>query len=303
MFHEEYYRLKTLVEENLMGYLPTEREESKRLLEAMKYSLDAGGKRVRPVLLLAACKMARGTEQEAMAFACAMECIHTYSLIHDDLPAMDDDDLRRGKPTNHIVFGEACAILAGDGLLNRAYEIMFHGILTAPSEKRAKMLQAAACIADAAGHNGMIGGQIADIESEKQGDCGTDPGKREKTLGFIHKNKTGALLQAAVLAGAYLGGAGETLLKDMGEFGALLGLEFQIADDILDVTGDEKTLGKPVGSDEKNGKLTYPACVGMEKTLQIYEGIHAEALKRLEKYGSDAQFFLDFAEDLYYRIK
>ena len=295
MFNEEYNRLKNIIEKELLNYLPVRIEESGSVLDAMKYSLTAGGKRIRPVMLMAACRAAGGKEEDAVPFACAIEFIHTYSLIHDDLPAMDDDELRRGKPTNHVVFGEACAILAGDALLNRAFEIMFDAVAGIESEKREGALKAAKCIASAAGYNGMIGGQIADIEGE-------DSGNRSlELLKFIHKNKTGALIKSAVMAGGYLGNADEVLMDKFSELGDLIGLEFQIADDILDVCGSVEELGKPIGSDDKNGKLTYPSCVGMEETKKIYEEIHIKTMELTENLGIDAEFFKELARDLYYR--
>ena len=297
MYNKEYYRLKDMTDRELFKYLPDAEEESLSVLEAMKYSLSAGGKRVRPVLLLAACRLAGGKEEDALPFACAIEFIHTYSLIHDDLPAMDDDDLRRGKPTNHVVFGEACAVLAGDALLNRAFEVMLETLLNAEEEKRTGYIRAAECISAASGYRGMVGGQIADIEGENS------ENRSMELLKFIHRKKTGALIRSAVSAGAYIGGADEKLISDLSELGELMGLEFQIADDILDVCGDSSELGKPVGSDDKNGKLTYPSCVGMERTKEIYEDVHRRTLELIGKLGPEAKFFEDFAGDLYYRIK
>lgn len=297
MYSKEYYRFKELTENSLFEYLPKAEEKSQSVLEAMKYSIEAGGKRVRPVLLLSSCRLAGGKEEDALPFACAIEFIHTYSLIHDDLPAMDDDDFRRGKPTSHVVFGEACAILAGDALLNRAFEVMLEAVIKAEDNKRISFLKAAECIAKASGYLGMVGGQIADIEGEKAD-------KRElNTLEFIHRRKTGALIKSAILAGAFIGGAQDTLIDKLSRLGELMGLEFQIADDILDVTGDSKELGKPVGSDEKNGKLTYPSCVGMEKTKEIYEEVHRKTMDLISEIGPEAKFFEDFARDLYYRIR
>lgn len=296
MYNDEYYRLKDIADRELLKYLPKEEKNSSSVLEAMKYSLGAGGKRVRPVLMLAACRLAGGNEEDAVPFACAIEYIHTYSLIHDDLPAMDDDELRRGKPTNHVVFGEACAILAGDALLNRAFEIMFETLLNTEEEKRTGYLKAAQCISRASGYCGMVGGQIADIEGENSENRDTE------LLKFIHKRKTGALIKAAIIAGAHIGGADENLILELSGLGELMGLEFQIADDILDVCGDSRELGKPVGSDDKNGKLTYPSCVGMEKTREIYEDVHRRTMELIGKLGPEAKFFEDFAGDLYYRI-
>ncbi len=307
----EYARLKELVESNLYKYLPEKVEESKTLLEAMRYSLEAGGKRIRPMMLLAACKMAGGDENKAIPFACAIEFIHTYSLIHDDLPAMDDDDLRRGKPTNHVVFGEAAAILAGDALLNRAFEIMLQTIIIADEADRMGMIKAAGCIASGAGYYGMVGGQVVDILGDGRD---LDSADEDRTvddiiddnfelLKFIHRSKTGALIRSAVLAGAYIGGADEALTNDLREYSDLFGQEFQIADDILDVVGNVNEMGKPVGSDKKNGKLTYPSHLGMDKTLEIYHEVHKSALEKLKKYGNKAEFFINLSDELYERVK
>ena len=292
-----YEELRKWVEDHLADYLPKEEALSKSVREAMNYSLTAGGKRLRPVLLLAAFEMAGGTAlAEAEPFACAIEYIHTYSLIHDDLPAMDDDDLRRGKPTNHKVYGEACAILAGDSLLNRAYEIMLEAMKGFKNIPSSRMAAAASVIAQAAGNEGMIGGQIADIEGES-----AEPSMER--LQFIHRHKTGALIKAAVLAGAELAGAKGGMKKDLETFGEQLGLAFQICDDILDVTGDEETLGKPVGSDEKNQKLTYPALVGLEESRRLYRETHAKAVEAIQHYGQRSSVLLGIAEELYDRVK
>ena len=289
--------LRKWIEGCLTDYLPKEEALSKSVRDAMAYSLTAGGKRLRPVLLLASFEMAGGRAlAEAEPFACAMEYIHTYSLIHDDLPAMDDDDLRRGKPTNHKVFGEACAILAGDALLNRAYEIMLNAMPGFKNIPAARMMEAARIIAGAAGNEGMVGGQIADIESESAEDPDLE------TLRFIHRHKTGALIRAAVLAGAELAGAQKKMKKDLEVFGEQLGLAFQICDDILDVTGDEATLGKPVGSDEKNAKLTYPALVGLEESRRLYREAHTKAVEAIRPYGEKAEVLIGIAEELYDRV-
>ena len=292
-----YEELREWVDNHLTDYLPKEESLSENVREAMNYSLTAGGKRLRPVLLLAAFEMAGGTAiAEAEPFACALEYIHTYSLIHDDLPAMDDDDLRRGKPTNHKVYGEACAILAGDALLNRAYEIMLEVMKGFKNIPSVRMASAASVIAQAAGNEGMIGGQIADIEGET-----AEPSMER--LQFIHRHKTGALIKAAVTAGAELAGAKNQMKTDLDAFGEQLGLAFQICDDILDVTGDEKILGKPVGSDEKNQKLTYPALVGLEEARRMYREAHEKAIGALRPYGEKAAVLRGIAEELYDRVK
>jgi geranylgeranyl diphosphate synthase type II len=247
------------------------------LREEMAYSVFAGGKRLRPRLLLAACETVGGAYGDtAVDFACAVEMIHTYSLIHDDLPAMDDDALRRGKPTSHIRFGEAAAILAGDALLNLAFEVMANCVATEPSEKTARAM---AVIAKASGASGMIAGQAADMEYEGQ-NIDAD------TLMYIHANKTGALITACLEAGAILGGATDEAVRGYVRLGRNLGLAFQIRDDILDVTATEAQLGKPVGSDKKNRKNTYVSVYGLEKARDEYKKISAGILDDLNRADS-----------------
>lgn len=235
------------------------------LRQAMRYSLLGGGKRLRGCLLLAACDMVGGDAEAALPFAAALEMIHAYSLIHDDLPAMDNDTLRRGKPTNHVVYGEAMAILAGDALLTHAFEIM-----AASSHPRA--LQALSEIAQAAGVGGMLAGQALDVSME-----GTEPNKR--LVRRIHEGKTAALLIAPIAAGLILAGAGEDMINAGRHYGYHLGIAFQIEDDLLDLAGDPALMGKTLGKDQAEGKLTWPACVGVEQAKH------------------DAQFHIDLAED------
>lgn len=227
-----------------------------QLREAMRYSLLAGGKRIRPVLTLATVEALGQDPEKALEIACAIEMIHTYSLIHDDLPAMDDDDYRRGKLTNHKVFGEATAILAGDALLTEAFGWMAQGSDKAglSSHVMAQLFREASSMA---GIYGMVGGQLSDMEAEKQR---VDLGE----LQSIHRRKTGALIVLAVRAGALVGGANKDLLEALTDYAYYLGLAFQIQDDILDVVGDQEKLGKPVGSDQNNEKSTYPALLGLE---------------------------------------
>ena len=240
------------------------------LRAAMAYSVNAGGKRMRPLLLLAACEAVSGeVPPVAVDFACALEMIHTYSLIHDDLPAMDNDDLRRGKPTSHKQFGEALAILAGDALLNRAYETMANACTT-PAQLRALCVMAAA-----AGDNGMIAGQAADIAAE-----GTVV--EAATLDAIHRKKTGALFAAALEAGALLGGADEATATAFAAFGETLGAAFQMLDDLLDETASPAVLGKPVKSDAKNHKNTYVTVHGLEHTKTAYANACTRLLSQLE---------------------
>ena len=247
--------------------------EKSSLREAMAYSVFAGGKRIRPMLLLGACEAALGRFTEpALDFACALEMIHTYSLIHDDLPAMDNDDLRRGKPTSHKQFGEAMAILAGDALLNRAYETMAKQVCKMEPETA----EAMAVIAAAAGDNGMIAGQVDDIYfQDKQLD--------KSTLFNIHEKKAGALFSAAFYSGALLGGADPPYVQAMEQIGGKLGLAFQILDDILDITATQETLGKPVNSDIRNKKNTYVSVHGMDKSWGDYRKISEEVLAGLDR--------------------
>ena len=262
--------------------------ENKLVVDAMQYSLFAGGKRLRPVLTLASAEMMGASARLALPYACAIEMIHTYSLIHDDLPAMDDDDLRRGKPTNHRVYGEGMAVLAGDGLLNLAYEIMLQDVLIQKEPKA--FLLAMNEIAAAAGINGMIGGQTADLMNE---------GKQvtAETLGYIHRHKTGALLAASLTAGAYIAGADEASARKLNRAGHALGLAFQIQDDLLDLIGDEDIVGKSLGRDLEKGKLTLPVTHLVSQanpedrgeSLRVLTQRDAAALRdRLRHHGSMA---------------
>lgn len=225
------------------------------LKNAMFYSLEAGGKRIRPCLMLAVCEMLGGDAKRALPFACALEMIHTYSLIHDDLPCVDDDDYRRGRPSNHKVFGEAMAVLAGDGLLSFAFETILKAISESPD---AGAVAAANEIAKRAGASGMVTGQAADVEFE-----GSDE-QTEEMLRFIHTHKTADMLTAAVIAGAHLAGTDENTLSALHEYSEKMGLLFQITDDILDMTGDPKLMGKTLGKDRESGKLTYAVLLGLD---------------------------------------
>lgn len=253
---EKYLSEKTeLIDDTLRGLLVREDEYPQPLHKAMHYSLFAGGKRIRPVLALASAEAVGGATEDVLPAACAIECIHTYSLIHDDLPAIDNDDLRRGKPTCHKVFGEAMAILAGDALLTVAFEFMADGLEAEPG----KVLRAIVEVARAAGSTGMIGGQVVDIESEEK-DISFP------VLEYIHTHKTGKLILASVRCGAILGGASEEELARLTSYGRSIGLAFQVADDILDVEGDTVELGKATGGDALLGKATYPALLGIDES-------------------------------------
>ncbi|MGI6192616.1 MAG: polyprenyl synthetase family protein [Christensenellales bacterium] len=257
-----------------------------RLAEAMAYSVTAGGKRLRACLLLAACELAGGSVQEALPFAAAVEMIHTYSLIHDDLPAMDNDCLRRGKPTNHVVFGEGMAILAGDGLLNYAMQVMLNAAL---ADETGNALRAANEIAGRAGVWGMIAGQAEDLLAE-----GREPD--EKTLYYIHAHKTADMLLASLRAGGMIGGADDTLMRTLTVYGEKLGLAFQIQDDLLDLFGNEASLGKSIGKDAKQSKLTFPALYGAERAQRMQEQYCKEAAQALS--GFNAPFLTEMAARL-----
>lgn len=259
-----------------------------KLSQAMHYSLHAGGKRLRPILLLESSHVLKGNPHRAMPFACALELIHTYSLIHDDLPAMDNDDLRRGQPTNHKIYGEALAILAGDGLLNAAYELMLASITDMQS------LEAAKILSKSAGSKGMIGGQAMDVLTEG---IPVDL----KTLEFIHGNKTARLIQAALEAGAVLAGGSESQVEIFSRFGYHLGMAFQIKDDVLDEEGNESLLGKPIGSDSKKGKNTYPSLCGIQHTRIMLHNHTENALRQLQGIEGDVRFLEELTRYLLVR--
>lgn len=290
---KEYERLKTIVDEYILDFLPEVDHKSITLYESMKYSLMAGGKRLRPVLVLAACDFCGTDMKVALPFACAVEYLHTYSLIHDDLPAMDDDDLRRGKATNHRVYGEAMAILAGDGLLTAAFEAMHKDMMLYLDEPEYLNRRLRACyeLAKGAGARGMVAGQVADIEAENK-QCS------RAMLDYIHINKTAALIIAAVVAGAYLGGADEKKRKELYDWAENMGLAFQIVDDILDVCGLEEEIGKRTGADVKQNKSTYPGMYGLEYSKKRVEELLGEAEHILAPYYDEAEIFNEVTEML-----
>ncbi len=311
-----YAAWKKLVESHLCEFLPEVSERSSVLYEAMEYSLSAGGKRLRPVLLLEACSVCSGDVPHALPYACAIEFIHTYSLIHDDHPSMDDDDYRRGKLTNHKVFGDDIAILAGDGLLNSAFDIMLEAVLEAAAEGRSTqmLVRAAYEISKAAGVRGMVAGQTADVKNTdarrmaqaKDADdiasAMKDVGGDSEMLLYIHRNKTGALIRAAVRAGALIAGASEKQFEILTEYAENLGLAFQITDDILDVVGDEAALGKSTGADERLGKLTYPSVYGIEESRRRLKEVTQKAVSAAESLGEEGSFLGKLAIDLQDRI-
>ena len=290
---KEYKKYKELIDSHILDYLPKVEDEAKTLSQSMEYSLLAGGKRLRPVLLLAACEFTGGDIQDALPYALGLEFIHTYSLIHDDLPAMDNDDLRRGKPTNHKVYGDAMAILAGDGLLNSAYEIMSRDMLLYldKPEELGKRINAVYSLAKAAGVRGMVAGQVADLESEgKEGDM--------DMLRFIHINKTTMMIQGSLIAGGYIGGGNPEMIEDLAAYGEYLGLGFQMADDILDVVGSSKELGKNTGADKDLNKMTYIELQGLEKAKEMLHTYTEEGISHLEKYGEAGEFFINLAREM-----
>lgn len=275
------------IEELLNKYMPKEEGYQKTIMESMNYSLSAGGKRLRPILTLEACKIVGGNEKDAIPFAVAIEMIHTYSLIHDDLPALDNDDLRRGRKTNHIVYGEDMAILAGDALLNYAFEVMLSSSLGKSNPE--KYLRAINEIAKSSGIYGMIGGQVVDVQSENE------QIPKEK-LDYIHNNKTAAIIIGCMRAGAIIGDANEEQIDEITKYAKNIGLSFQIVDDILDIVGDEVKLGKKVGSDINNNKSTYPSLLGLEKSKEISNELISEAKKSIEKLSENVEFLNGLAD-------
>ncbi len=272
---------KKTVETALQGYFPEPEGLTSDLTKAMRYSLFAGGKRLRPILCIAGAETVGGLGREVLPVACALELIHTYSLIHDDLPLMDDDDLRRGKPTNHKVFGEPIALLAGDGLLTEAFSLMTSVDISGKISPQI-LLRAISLISRAAGYDGMVGGQAVDIQWEgKKADL--------PVVKFMHIHKTGALITASVASGAILGGADESQIEAITSYGEKIGLAFQISDDILDIEGDSKTMGKQAGADEQKGKMTYPAVLGLNESKRIQSELVQTAVLDLQEFGSRAE--------------
>jgi geranylgeranyl diphosphate synthase type II len=276
-----------MVDQALQRWMPGEDVLPRSLHQSMRYSVFAGGKRLRPILMIAACESIGGHARQVLHAACAMEMIHTYSLVHDDLPAMDDDDFRRGRPTNHKVYGEATAILAGDALLTEAFRLLAdaEANLTISPARVIKVIE---LVARYAGSQGMVGGQVVDMESEgKEIDF--------PTLEYIHTHKTGGLILASVQVGALLGGASDAQLAAIKRFGGAAGLAFQIADDILDVIGDRQSLGKDVGSDQARGKATYPAQLGLDQARQRADELCEIAVAALNPLGKPAEILQELA--------
>jgi geranylgeranyl diphosphate synthase, type II len=273
---------KEIIDAALEKYLPEGSAYPDILNQAMRYSLFAGGKRIRPVLCLEACALMGGDEKKALPCACALELIHTYSLIHDDLPCMDNDDFRRGRPTCHKVYGEATALLAGDALLTHA----FYMIAQVPREQGLKVVSE---ISDLAGPGGLVGGQIADLNNDIMSN-------REQLLLYIHLNKTAKMIIASVRSGAIIAGAGKSDLMNLTVFAENLGVAFQIADDILDVTGTKEELGKSPGKDAEQKKLTFPALYGLEKSRDMLKQRIDKAIACLKIYGKKALFLAELTQ-------
>ena len=285
------------VEQVIQSFLPEETGYQKTVLEAMNYSVLAGGKRLRPMLMEETYKLFGGNKKIVEPFMAAIEMIHTYSLVHDDLPSMDNDEYRRGRKTTHVVYGEGMAILAGDGLLNYAFETALKAFDLEPANPAiGKALQ---ILAQKAGIYGMIGGQTADIEAENM-----DQSKvTNELLLFIHENKTAALIQSSMMIGAILAGASEEDVKAMEKIAYNVGIAFQIQDDILDITSSLEVLGKMTGSDEKNNKVTYVTLNGMEKSKEDVEKLSKEALQLLSSFENKNEFLNQLIEELITREK
>lgn len=293
MIERTFDEYRKLLEEHLMDFIPDIDQKSITLYDSMRYSLTAGGKRIRPVLLMAACEFCGGKAEEALPYACAIEYIHTYSLIHDDMPCMDDDELRRGVPTNHMVYGDAVATLAGDGLQSAAYEAMQRDMLLYFDNFDAlkSRIRAAYEIVKGAGVTGMVAGQIADVEAENKR-CS------KELLDYIHITKTADMIIGAVRAGARLGSCSDEELENLTVYAENLGLAFQVCDDILDVEGDQELLGKETGHDEANSKATYPALYGLDESKKKLRELTDAAKEALAEYYDNAELFVNLAEML-----
>lgn len=300
-FRQELNKRVEEIDALLAEYLPKEEGWAKNVMKAMNYSVMAGGKRLRPMLMCETYRLFGGSGSQIKPFMAAIEMIHTYSLVHDDLPAMDNDEYRRGRKTTHVVYGEAMAILAGDGLLNYAFETALKAFETEAADA-VKTARALSILANKAGIYGMIGGQTADIEAENLGDQVT-----QEHLLFIHAHKTAALIQAAMMVGAVLGGANEEQLALIERAAYEIGIAFQIQDDILDVTSTLEVLGKPVGSDEKNHKTTYVTIKGIKAAGAEQKAMSAHAIELLEALSKENlqknDFLLELIRSLITRSK
>lgn len=282
------------VDRSLNRFLPQEKALYQTIEKSMRYSIFAGGKRLRPILVIAGAEICGLKGQKVLPTACAMEMIHTYSLIHDDLPAMDDDDLRRGRPTNHKAFNEGIAVLAGDALLTYAFDLIAQNGKMLNS-KSAALSEVIHVVAEGAGFRGMVGGQVVDLEMDEGKWKKKNRKEQIKILNFIHECKTSALMRSSLVAGALLAGASKGKIKKLSEYGLKIGLAFQIADDVLDIVGDKKLLGKK-GSDKENVKLTYPAIFGIEESRRKAEQLVTEAKKSIEIFGDTPSILKELAD-------
>lgn len=296
-FQDELKKRTEEIEAVLKSYLPREEGFAKTMAQAMNYSVLAGGKRLRPMLILETCRMFGGEDKLAYPFMAAMEMIHTHSLVHDDLPALDNDDYRRGRLTTHKVYGEAMGDLSGVALLNYAYEVMLTAFDLAEDEKaRARVINALKVMSHKTGLYGMLGGQSVDVENDGK------PMSREM-INYIYENKTSALIEGSMMAGAILGGASAEEVAVVEKAASGIGLAFQIQDDILDVTSTAEELGKPIHSDEKNHKTTYVTLMGIEKASQQVAELSEEAVKLLEGLNKKNEFLFTLVKELVGRRK
>ena len=296
-FQDELKKRTEEIEAVLKSYLPREEGFAKTMAQAMNYSVLAGGKRLRPMLILETSRMFGGEDKLAYPFMAAMEMIHTHSLVHDDLPALDNDDYRRGRLTTHKVYGEAMGVLSGVALLNYAYEVMLTAFDLAEDEKaRARVIKALKVMSRKTGLYGMLGGQSVDVENDGK------PMSREM-IDYIYENKTSALIEGSMMAGAILGGASEEEVAVVEKAASCIGLAFQIQDDILDVTSTAEELGKPIHSDEKNHKTTYVTLMGIDKASQQVAELSEEAVKLLEGLNKKNEFLFTLVKELVGRRK
>jgi len=294
-FQAELKQKVGYIQEIIRKYLPIEEGMQKTVIEAMNYSVMGGGKRIRPLLMLETYRLFNGKNQDDVEpFMAAMEFIHTYSLVHDDLPAMDDDEYRRGRKTTHVMFGEAMGILAGDALLNYSYEVVSSAVMK--SSNTVLAARAMTILSQKSGIYGMLGGQVVDVENEGQ------PLSKDK-IEFIHELKTGALIEASMMIGAILAGCSKEQVLVVRRIGQQIGLAFQIQDDILDVVGDEQKIGKPVKSDEKNNKTTYVSLVGVEKAKREVERLSNNAIETLQRFQVRNIFLEELVKHLISRDK
>ena len=284
------------VEDDLLSCFEKPFDAPDIIVSAMKYSLFAGGKRIRPVIMRKTCELFGGDIEDVRALSCAIEMIHTYSLIHDDLPAMDDDDLRRGQPSNHKVYGEDIAILAGDALLNYAMETALVGLQNLSPQQKNTGIQALKILMQAAGVDGMIGGQVGDVLAEEDSEMNAEK------LKYIHSHKTGAILTASLLCGAVMADADSNSLKWIRQYGEAIGTAFQIVDDILDVTSNTQVLGKPAGSDLEEHKTTMVSLYGLKSAQEKVEEYHSVAIQALSNLSIDTSFYVQMANFVCNRV-